>query len=251
MNKVEKSYQAHECSHCGTTDRMDFIDSFFDEKGCEAGSLYVLQKCPACKKLLLVYGDWHDGMEEEDWHSNILLPDPCDRIARQIFKDYELDRKYMMLAIQEAKRSIAENSDTKPKVGAVVAKQGEILAFGHRCELSAGDHAEYTVIEGKCKDKTLAGATVYTTLEPCTTRNPPKIPCVDRLIGRKVARVVIGMLDPDERIRGRGILALRKANIRVDLFPPDLMTELEEMNREFIHAKESGIKRDTSKLDTE
>jgi Invertebrate-AID/APOBEC-deaminase len=82
---------------------------------------------------------------------------------------------------------------------------------------------------------------VYTTLEPCTTRNHPKIPCAKRLIERKVGRVVVGMLDPDSRITGRGLQALRDANIAIDFFPSDLMAVVEELNREFTrHHRQPG-----------
>lgn len=57
---------------------------------------------------------------------------------------------------------------------------------------------------------------------------------------RKVARVVIGMLDPDNRISGRGQRPLRKAGITTALFPEDLMAEVEELNREFMRDRESS-----------
>jgi pyrimidine deaminase RibD-like protein len=205
----------------------------------EAGTIYQVQSCPDCGKHVLVSGDWHDGMDElDDWQPKVLLPESNDRDARRLLASDEMDRYCMRLAVDEARKCVSEPGSLRPKVGAVVASESKQFVAGHRGELALGDHAEFTVLEGKCKDDVLAGATVYTTLEPCTTRNPPKVPCVSRLIGRKVTRVVIGMLDPDERIRGRGVLALRKANIRVDLFPPDLMTELEEMNRDFIAERE-------------
>lgn len=148
------------------------------------------------------------------------------------------DRKFARLAIEEARISVPEKDGRPhPLVGAVVVKNGQVLASAHRGE-TKGNHAEYIALEKRLADAAVAGATVYTTLEPCTTRNHPKIPCVERLIERKVGRVVIGMLDPDPRITGRGQRRLRNANIITDLFPHDLMAEVEDLNREFTRAFE-------------
>ena len=152
------------------------------------------------------------------------------------------DRKFARLAIEEARQSVPEdNGKAHPMVGAVVVKNGQVLATAHRGE-AEGNHAEYFALEEKLADAAVAGATVYTTLEPCTTRNHPKIPCVERLVERKIGRVVIGMLDPDPRIRGLGQKRLRSANIITDLFPHDLMAEVEELNRKFTRAFESPSK---------
>lgn len=144
-----------------------------------------------------------------------------------------IERRYMELALEEARKCASEDDRARPKVGVAVIRNGTILASAHRGQLGQGEHAEFTALEKMLGEQSVAGAVVYTTLEPCTTRNHPKVPCVQRLIERKVARVVIGMLDPDPRISGQGVAALRNANIGVDLFPPDLMSEIEELNREF------------------
>jgi pyrimidine deaminase RibD-like protein len=150
------------------------------------------------------------------------------------------DRSFAELAIEEARKSLPEDDGRPhPLVGAVVVKNGRLLATAHRGE-AKGNHAEYIALEKRLADSAVAGATVYTTLEPCTTRNHPKIPCVQRLIERKVARVVIGMLDPDPRITGRGQRRLRSANIVTDFFPHDLMAEVEDLNREFTRTFESA-----------
>jgi pyrimidine deaminase RibD-like protein len=148
------------------------------------------------------------------------------------------DQRFARMAIEEAKDSIGEDDRVHPKVGVVIVKDGKILSTAHRGESPEG-HAEYIALEKKLADAAVAGATVYTTLEPCTTRNHPKIPCVQRLIERKVARVVIGMLDPNPAITGRGQRRLRSANIITDFFPNDLMSEVEELNREFTRQFES------------
>ena len=125
------------------------------------------------------------------------------------------DREFMQMAIDEARKSVPEGDGrTHPRVGVVVVKDGLVIATAHRGELKAGEHAEFTALEGKCSEELLAGVTVYTTLEPCVVRSPPKTPCAHRLIERKVARVVIGMLDPNPKISGKGQLALRRANVQ-------------------------------------
>jgi pyrimidine deaminase RibD-like protein len=155
------------------------------------------------------------------------------------------DTEFARLAIEESRKSIPEKDGrSHPIVGAVVVKDGRVLARAHRGE-GEGNHAEYFALEKKLSDQMVAGATVYTTLEPCTTRNHPKIPCVERLIERKVARVVIGMLDPDPRITGRGQRRLREANIATDFFPEILMTEVEELNREFTRQFTASLPRNS------
>jgi pyrimidine deaminase RibD-like protein len=160
----------------------------------------------------------------------------------------EIDQQFMKIAIEEAKKSSPEDGRVHPKVGVVIVRNGEIVAQTHRNDGITG-HAEFIALEHKAKNEILAGTTVYTTLEPCTTRNHPKIPCAERLIERKVARVVIGMLDPNTQIRGAGQRRLREANIRTDLFPEDFMKQVEDLNREFTRSQlESDL---ASKVDQE
>ena len=149
----------------------------------------------------------------------------------------EADRRFMQLSIELAKMSVDEDSRVHPKVGVVVVRGGKILAKASRGRGNPGAHAEFIALESDLAHETVAGATVYTTLEPCTTRNHPKVPCAERLIERKVARVSIGMLDPDLRISGKGQRRLREANIETDFFPADLMAAVEELNRDFIRFK--------------
>ncbi len=93
---------------------------------------------------------------------------------------------------------------------------------------------EFYLLEKKLKSGILANATVYTTLEPCFKRGDGKTPCAERLAGRRVGRVVIGMLDPDPTVHGKGQMHLLKAGIHVHNFDPDLTNQILEMNREFI-----------------
>lgn len=248
------SEQAVECGHCGNKNRMrvigsgkDTTEEFLDDtqlsRSYECGTMYEICICPSCQKPLLIWGAWNEMMDEPGaWRHNRWLPDKNSRKADQLLEQHMADRKFMELAVAEARLSSKKPSDKAtppPFVGAVVAFGTRLVNSGHRSEFDLGEHAEYTVLERKLKDERIKGATVYTTLEPCTGRpSPHKIPCMERLKARKVERVVIGMLDPDRNIRGLGVLALRKANIQVDLFPPDLMAELEELNREFIADKE-------------
>jgi pyrimidine deaminase RibD-like protein/NTP pyrophosphatase (non-canonical NTP hydrolase) len=153
------------------------------------------------------------------------------------------DRVFIEQAIDAAQKSISETGKTSPKVGVVVVKDSKVLGVAYRGQRAEGDHAEYTALEKILSEELIAGSTIYTTLEPCTTRNHPKISCADRLVERKVARVVIGMLDPNPSICGKGVRRLRDANITAELFPPDLAAKVEEQNREFRRTIETHVRK--------
>ena len=145
------------------------------------------------------------------------------------------DRQFCQRAVELARKSVAEaDGELHPYVGAVVVKDGKILAMGYRGETGEGRHAEFCALK-KLNDDVdnvdLSGCTVYTTLEPCSKRKLPKIPCATRLIDGKAIRVVSGMPDKDKDVYGFSSLA--EAGIHIGLFPNDLMQELLVLNKEW------------------
>ena len=144
-----------------------------------------------------------------------------------------LDRTFCEAAIAEARKSVAENDgELHPCVGAVVVKDGKVIARAYRGETGEGRHAEFCAlkkIDDDVDNVDLSSCTVYTTLEPCSERKPPKKPCTERLIASKVARVVYGMADKHESVYGHSSLV--EAGIEIGFFPNDLMQELLILNK--------------------
>jgi diaminohydroxyphosphoribosylaminopyrimidine deaminase/5-amino-6-(5-phosphoribosylamino)uracil reductase len=99
-----------------------------------------------------------------------------------------------------------------PLVGAVVVRRGRIIGKGYHRRFG-GPHAELEAI-GSCRAST-TGATLYVNLEPCchVGKTPP---CTGLIISSRIARVVVGMTDPNPLVSGKGLAALRRAGIRVE-----------------------------------
>src|SRR4051794_39165031 len=131
-------------------------------------------------------------------------------MEKTLMPDSDSASIFMELAISMAKLCKPKDEASTPKVGAVVSGEGVFLTAAHRGE---DDHAEKLALDGLPKDLDLSQTTVYTTLKPCTkdVRRKNLESCTDRLIERRVKRVVIGMLDPNQDVVGRGVSQLQLA----------------------------------------
>lgn len=122
--------------------------------------------------------------------------------------EIEQDRHYMRMALRLALKAAGRTSPN-PMVGAVLVKQGEVVATGYH-KVAGDDHAEIVALK-RAGDRA-KGATLYINLEPCSHhgRTPP---CTTSLIRAGIRVVVAGLKDPNPLVRGRGLRQLRRAGI--------------------------------------
>lgn len=153
----------------------------------------------------------------------------------------EEKRKYMEISIEVMKNSVQESrKDAKPSpfVGAVLVWPDGSYLTAYRGELREGDHAEYTLIERKCRDKKLDECVLFATLEPCApgARHEPKLGCSERIVNARIKKVYIGIEDPDPSVDRKGLTFLKDHGVDVEMYPRDLQEQIAECNRNFLSA---------------
>jgi diaminohydroxyphosphoribosylaminopyrimidine deaminase/5-amino-6-(5-phosphoribosylamino)uracil reductase len=145
-----------------------------------------------------------------------------------------VDEKFMRQALALARRGRGSVSPN-PMVGAVIVKDGRVIGRGYH-HYFGGDHAEVDALKNGRED--VSGAAMYVTLEPCAHygKTPP---CADAIIARKIGKVVIGMVDPDPRVGGRGIEKLKRAGI--ETVTGVLEAECRALNEAYVRHRSTGL----------
>jgi diaminohydroxyphosphoribosylaminopyrimidine deaminase/5-amino-6-(5-phosphoribosylamino)uracil reductase len=145
------------------------------------------------------------------------------------------DAHWMNLALEEARKGVGKTAPNPP-VGAVIVKNGELLGKGwHR---AAGQpHAEREAL-ADAAGKDVRGATIYITLEPCSThgRTPP---CTQGLIDAGIARVVYAAVDRNPDHAGRADALLQAAGIEV--VSGVCREDAEKLLRPFFKVRDTGL----------
>ena len=141
----------------------------------------------------------------------------------------DTDLIHLERAVELASRG-AGSVKPNPVVGAVVAREGEVLGEGWHQEYG-GAHAEVNAIEA-CGLADLAGATIYVSLEPCCHEGKTP-PCTDAIIQSGIRRVVIASDDPTEKASGRGLGILRDEGIDVVMADGPVASQARLLNQAF------------------
>ena len=137
------------------------------------------------------------------------------------------DIEYMQRAIALAKKG-AGFVNPNPMVGCVVVKDNEIITEGYH-EYYGGLHAERNALTHTTSD--CKGATLYVTLEPCCHHGKTP-PCTDIIIEKGIKKVVVGLLDPNPLVSGKGISILQNAGIEV--ITGVEVDKIKELNKVFL-----------------
>ncbi len=146
-------------------------------------------------------------------------------------KDFERYMRRCLHLAQLSEYYVAPN----PMVGAVlVDEEGKILSEGWH-ERFGGPHAEVNCLKALPLRGELEGAVLFVSLEPCSHygKTPP---CADLIIEKGIKRVVVGCLDPNPQVAGRGVAKLRAAGVEV--ITGVLEQECRQLNKRFICLQE-------------
>ena len=127
--------------------------------------------------------------------------------------DPAVDRRYMQLALRLGRRGLGR-AWPNPAVGCVLVKDGVIIGRGWT-QPGGRPHAETEALR-QARRGQARGATLYTTLEPCSHQGKTP-PCTDALIAAGVTRVVSAMEDPNPEVAGQGHARLRERRIAVEV----------------------------------
>jgi len=122
----------------------------------------------------------------------------------------EVDKAYLAAAIDLARQGLYTTTPN-PRVGCVLVKDGRVIGRGAHMRAGA-PHAEIFAIEEAGQET--QGACAYVSLEPCCAHGRTG-PCAEALIEAGITRVVSALVDPDPRMKGRGLKRLRDAGISV------------------------------------
>jgi diaminohydroxyphosphoribosylaminopyrimidine deaminase / 5-amino-6-(5-phosphoribosylamino)uracil reductase len=140
----------------------------------------------------------------------------------------DADVAMMQRCLELAARAIGQTAPN-PLVGSVIVKNFQIIGEGFHPK--AGEpHAEVFALRQAGADA--VGATLYVNLEPCshTGRTPP---CAEAIVAAGLKRVVVGMVDPNPLVAGRGIDRLRQAGIEVVVGVAE--ADCQQLNEAFVH----------------
>lgn len=142
------------------------------------------------------------------------------------------DEKYMLRALELASLGLGRVSPN-PVVGSVIVHDDVIIGEGYHMAYGEA-HAEVNAINSVKNRELLPQSTIYVTLEPCSHwgKRPP---CADFLISNKIKRVVVGVVDPNEKVCGNGIKKLKDDGIEVEVGV--LKRECTEINAPFFTAQ--------------
>src|SRR3954451_23545285 len=140
----------------------------------------------------------------------------------------QFDDDFMRRAIRLAMNGRGR-VEPNPMVGCVIVKDGRVIGEGFHQQYG-GPHAEPNAL-ASCTESP-AGGTAYVTLEPCCHTNKKTPPCAPRVIEAGIARVVVGCLDPNPEVDGKGVAMLRAAGVTVD--GPVLEGEAKQLIAPFI-----------------
>ncbi|UWX58756.1 bifunctional diaminohydroxyphosphoribosylaminopyrimidine deaminase/5-amino-6-(5-phosphoribosylamino)uracil reductase RibD [Chlorobaculum sp. MV4-Y] len=145
------------------------------------------------------------------------------------------DETYMRRCLELAERG-AGSVSPNPMVGSVVVHDGRVIGEGWHRQYG-GPHAEVNAIASVEDEALLRESTLYVNLEPCSHygKTPP---CADLIIEKRIPRVVVGCLDPHEKVAGKGITKLRDAGIEVTVGV--LEAESERLNEAFMTSHRKG-----------